>query len=80
LEVACADANTVARLLGMNGLSPEQRWDSRQPFTTAQVSRFQNTLGEMETQVIAEQGLRPSDVIRRAVGAAVDRAATCRVP
>jgi hypothetical protein len=36
LEVACAMANSVTRLLGMTGLSSEQRWDSRQPFTATQ--------------------------------------------
>ena len=75
-EVACESANTFARPWGHQGA--QQRWDSRRPVTAAQRGRFQTILGKMRTQVIAEFGLRPWDLTRRAVRAAVDRIAPRR--
>ena len=78
LEVAWESANTSARPWGLTGPSPDQRWAARTPITAVERSRFQTTLTHRKTQVIAEFGLRPSDLTRRAVRADVDRTATRR--
>ena len=78
LEVACEVANTSARPWGLTGPSPDQRWLTRRSITAAERRQFQTTLAHMKTQVIAEFGLRPSELTRRAVRADVDRTATRR--
>ena len=78
LEVACEVANTSARPWGLTGPSPEQRWLTRRPITAAERRRFHTTLTAMNTQVIAEFGLLPAELTRRAERANVDRTATRR--
>jgi transposase-like protein len=78
VEAARSEANTTARPRRLNGLTPHQVWDARQPLSSDGRDLFAATVARLQIEARFERGLSIAQPLTRAEQAAVDRVAFSR--